>query len=178
MTEEERDAIWEDYLDKEYEFKQLRTKIFQLYSSQTKNNKIKFLKKDLLDIRKRFFLYEIIESLSVDEQILLSEELFPLAIMIETKRSFNPAEKIVLSWGEDWILSNLEKITKITLEKIKLGVFRYMDLAEFYNDVIIFNHCYNIDFAKLLLEEAISHSDENVREVGKELKTSLDFDRK
>jgi hypothetical protein len=175
ISDDERERLWEDFLDAQFKFRQLRGDLYQSYDVEDEYAKIRVLKKDLTDVRKRFFLYKIIESMPVKRQQLLVEELLPLAAMNETKRSFNPAEKIVLSWDAEWLKAKLYDVSRKTMERISAGDFSYIDLADFYSGLIMIFREIDKARAREIMEEAVTHADADVREVGISWRDDIDW---
>ena len=124
------------------------------------------MRQELANVGKRFEVLEVVEWLEIEYQQMLLDELLPLATMLETKRSHNLAESILLSWPCEWLEANLEEPARRIMEHVAKGEYSYLGLSEFYSGLIGIYRRVNLATAKQLAEEAAVHTNPEVRSIG------------
>jgi hypothetical protein len=160
-------ALWGECLNALHRYREAKGNLFRSFCSpDRKTLLVDIVRRELANVGKRFDVLEVVEWLEIEYQQMLLEELLPLAAMLETKRSHNLAENILLSWPSEWLEANLDEPARRIMERVARGEYSYIGLAEFYSGLISIYRQVNLATAKQLAEEAAVHTDPEVRSIG------------
>ena len=169
-------ATWNKYLEAVRNYREVSRKLHRTcYWPNRQTVLVDILRKALANFEDRFYVLEVIKWMEAEYQQMLIDELLPFAAMLETKRSSNLAEEIILSWPRQWLDSHLENHARTTMRRVEKEEYRFTDLAEFYSGLIGIFRQVNLRKAKQLADEAATHPDPDVRSIGESWLTDSDW---